>query len=119
LEVNPIVLESPFGYFGVFVYWSGSVITTEREPTKSIIPFPDFIAKLKGEEKWEPKAGEMVEFSDKGILWREREFIAKSRGKYVGWTSDIEIHAWAMCRPVRPTITRSEAEALLNKRIID
>jgi hypothetical protein len=83
------------------------------------IPFRDFLAKLKGEEKWEPKAGEMVEFSDKGILWWEREFIAKSRGQYVGWTSDGDVHAWAMCRSARHTITRAEAESQLGKRIID
>jgi hypothetical protein len=84
-----------------------------------LIPYPDFLAKLKGEEKWEPKAGEMVEFSDKGILWWEREFIGESRGKYVGWTSDGDVHAWAMCRPACHTITRAEAESQLGKRIID
>ena len=84
-----------------------------------LIPFPDFLSKLKGEEKWEPKAGEMVEVSHQGITWFEREFIGHSRGKYVGWTSDGETHAWAKCRKARPTVTRTEAEQLLNKRIID
>jgi hypothetical protein len=72
-----------------------------------VIPFPDFLAKLKGEEKWEPKAGEMVEVSGSGLVWWEREFIAKSRGQYVGWTSEGQVHAWAMCRPARHTITRA------------
>jgi hypothetical protein len=86
---------------------------------KPVIPFPDFLAKLRGEEQWEPKAGEMVEVSHQGITWFEREFIGHSRGKYVGWTSDGETHAWAKCRKARPTVTRTEAEQLLNKRIID
>jgi hypothetical protein len=90
-----------------------------RSTMKKMIPFPDFLAKLEGEEKWQPKAGEMVEVSGSGLVWWEREFIAKSRGQYVGWTSEGEVHAWAMCRPARHTITRAETESLLNKRIID
>jgi hypothetical protein len=86
---------------------------------EELIPYPDFLAKMKGEERWEPKAGETVEVSHEGAKWWEREFIGESRGKYIGWTSDGEPHAWAMCRKARPTITRTEAESLLNKRIID
>jgi hypothetical protein len=105
--------------FFIRYYNDYGLITVLEKFDRNVIPFPDFLAKLKGEEKWEPKAGEMVEVSGSGLVWWEREFIAKSRGKYVGWTSDGEVHAWAMCRPARHTITRTEAESLLNKRIID
>jgi len=91
---------------------------------KPVIPFPDFLAKLKGEEQWQPKAGEMVEVRD-GIKspWTTGVFIGMDEDWFVckvdrptkiyyGY-NDMHI------RPLRPTITRTEAEALLNKRIID
>jgi hypothetical protein len=85
------------------------------------IPFPDFLAKLKGEEQWEPKAGEMVEVSINGETWGEREFIAKRNSFFVCWVDEGSVltHPFPHCRPLRPTITRTEAEQLLNKRIID
>jgi len=107
------------------------------------IPYPDFLAKLKGEEceddpftasetlamaakgresKWQPKAGEMVEVSHNGIKWWEREFIAFRSGQYICWFEEHDspdAAHWKYCRPLRPTITRTEAEQLLNKRIID
>jgi len=84
------------------------------------IPFHDFLTKLKGEDQWQPKAGEMVEVSNNGETWGEREFIAKRGNFFICWSSNpIETHPFPYCRPLRPTITRTEAEALLNKRIID
>jgi len=87
-----------------------------------LIPYPDFLAKLKGEEKWEPKAGEMVEVSGEDGHWYSAEYIGLSKGKHVVWTeqwaSEV-VTEWPMCRPARHTITRAEAESLLNKRIID
>jgi hypothetical protein len=89
-----------------------------------VIPFPDFLAKLKGEE-WQPKAGEMVEVSMNGKSWAEvpEEYIVFYCGKHVvkhmtvrgEWIACV----WNYVRPLRPTITRTEAEQLLNKRIID
>jgi hypothetical protein len=107
------------------------------------IPYPDFLAKMKGEEcegdpftasetlamaakgresKWQPKAGEMVEVSggDDAVAWYCREFIATRGGKHFCWTeTGTAVSDWCSVRPLRPTITRTEAEQLLNKRIID
>ena len=66
------------------------------------IPFHDFLAKLKGAEKWEPKAWEAVEVSND-------DFTTCVKGIYVGFDNKLD----------HPTITRAEAESLLNKRIID
>lgn len=86
---------------------------------QEIIPFPDFLAKLKGEEKWKPKAGEMVEVKD-GSCWHKREFVTTRAWKHFCWNEEGNyIWGWDEIRPIRATITRTEAEALLNKRIID
>jgi len=87
-----------------------------------LIPYPDFLAKLKGEEKWQPKAGEMVEVSgdDCAVEWYSREFVATREGKHFCWTeTGTAVSHWPSIRPLRPTITRTEAESLLGKRIID
>jgi len=101
-----------------------------EEKRTAMIPYPEFLAKLKGEEKWEPKNGDEVECRDGlGADW----FLAK----FVGYDGK-----WAICRPehhplghytthnddnirtLRPTITRAEAEQKLkefgvNARIVD
>jgi hypothetical protein len=83
---------------------------------EKVIPYPDFLAKLKGEEKWEPKAGEMVEVGG----GYEREYIAQRGGKHFCWGEKGDsVSSWLTVKPVRQTITRAEAESLLNKRIID
>lgn len=87
--------------------------------TKTLIPFPDFLAKLRGVEEWTPKAGEMVEVSHNGEAWVTREFITKSKGRFIVWSNAGEAVDFTLCRPVLPTITRSEAEQKLGKRIID
>jgi hypothetical protein len=97
----------------------------DKHAEHELIPFPDFLAKLKGEGKWQPKAGEMVNGSLNGKSWLdcEDEYIAAYCGKHVvkhmtvrgEWIACV----WDYVRPHRPTITRTEAEALLNKRIID
>jgi hypothetical protein len=86
-----------------------------------VIPFPDFLAKMKGDDQWQPKAGEMVEVSTNGERWSQREFIAKRNAFFVCWATkeSVNTYPFSHCRPLRPTITRTEAEALLNKRIID
>ncbi len=101
------------------------VILSFDKPTKDYIeiPFPDFLAKLKGLEPWEPKAGEMVEVSDGyGQPWYKGEYIATSKGLHIAWTEgddDSDVAYWNLIRPIRPTITRAEAEQQLGKRIID
>ena len=90
---------------------------------KNLIPYPDFLSKLKGEEKWEPKNGEEVEVNYFPKRWQSaiyvgrfgELFVCKGQfecGSYNGF-EEVRI------RPLRPTITRQEAEAILNKRIID
>jgi hypothetical protein len=92
-------------------------------PECQIIPFPDFLAKLKGEEKWEPKAGEMVEVSvGSPSKWVEAEFVCIHKGYYICSETNIWNYlpfSLKQMRPLRPTITRAEAESFLNKRIID
>jgi len=84
-----------------------------------VIPFPDFLSKLKGDDQWQPKAGEMVEVSDDRLYWVQREFVTLSKGKFIAWNNELDVWAYDYCRPLPPTITRTEAERLLNKRIID
>jgi len=85
-----------------------------------VIPFPDFLAKLKGEEQWQPKAGEMVEVSQSGDKWSEMEYVASHNDGHVVCRQLNYAYLWfEYIRPLRPTITRTEAERLLNKRIID
>jgi hypothetical protein len=87
------------------------------------IPYPDFLAKLKGEEKWEPKAGEMVEVSlGRPSKWVKAEFVCIHNDYYICSETNIWNYlpfSLKQMRPLRPTITRAEAESLLNKRIID
>jgi hypothetical protein len=89
-------------------------------PECQIIPYPDFLAKLKGEEKWEPKAGEMVEVEING-KWKSVKFVGYNDATIVWFDpfGQAKYREAASCRPIRPTITRAEAESLLNKRIID
>jgi hypothetical protein len=108
--------------------YAGFVVGTDKLSLSSwagrdmVIPFPDFLAKLRGEE-WQPKAGEMVEVSNcNDAMWCEREFAAKRKGFYICWLPSPNDHitaSWSYCRPIMPTITRAEAEAQLGKRIID
>ena len=94
-----------------------------------LIPYPDFLAKLKGEEKWEPKNGEEVEVTVNGVEWIVGQYIGKHThdvnvafvfdlGGYRGFDND-EIR-----KLTRPTITRAEAEQELKElgviaRIVD
>lgn len=90
----------------------------------TLIPYPDFLAKLKGEEKWEPKQGDMVELSYNGTTFTEAiEYIAYRGGHHWAWQND-EAKRFRFARPLRPTITRKEAEDKLKEfgvsvRIID
>lgn len=86
---------------------------------RTVMTFPDFLAKLRGVEEWTPKAGEMVEVSHNGEAWVTREFITKSKGRFIVWSNAGEAVDFTLCRPLLPTITRAEAEAQLGKRIID
>ena len=96
----------------------------DRRAEHKKIPFPDFLSKLKGEEKWEPKAGEVVEVSTNGVYWMSAEpsyFISSvENGKrHIVWDAKDRVYLFEYIRPLRPTITRTEAEQLLKKRIID
>ena len=97
----------------------------------TIIPYPDFLAKLKGEEKWEPKNGEEVEISNDNFttsvkgLYVGKDDICKNyvirifdSYEYVGKT-----HVRPYVRHI-PSITRAEAEQKLKElgviaRIVD
>jgi hypothetical protein len=104
----------------------------DKHPDQEEIPFPDFLAKLKGGEQWQPKAGEMVEVSNNGEsgVWESAKYIGPDvahdgQELMVCVMSIVKNNILYTCfykhevRPLRPTITRTEAERLLNKRIID
>jgi hypothetical protein len=103
----------------------GSVILAKRHGIGLIpIPFPDFLAKLKGAEKWQPKAEEMVEvaYSHGPEIWEQRRYV----GSVLDGNHSVHLclnggsyEVFGKIRPVAQPITRAEAEALLNKRIID
>jgi hypothetical protein len=98
------------------------VILSFDTPTRGYIeiPFPDLLAKLKGEGEWTPKAGEMVEVSSDAKHWFKREYITSRVNKNFTWnTSGEDFRSWTSVRPITPTITRAEAERQLGKRIID
>lgn len=108
-----------FGDIGVYF---------DRTSNTKQIPFPDFLAKLRGEE-WTPKAGEMVEVEVGKLYptWSKAEMVCYHKGYYIC----NEVNNWQympfklnQIRPITPTITRAEAEAKLkdagiNARIID
>lgn len=87
------------------------------------IPYPDFLAKLKGDEKWEPKNGEEVEVSvGRPSKWVKAEFVCMHKGYFI---CNIK-HEWEylpfsekQIRTPVETITRAEAEQILGKRIVD
>lgn len=92
----------------------------------NLIPFPDFLAKLRGDEGWQPKVGEMVEVKRRDSDWEPAKFICVDSEHSKDWLlcylpNQCEYHAFEMgrIRKARPTITRAEAEARLNARIID
>jgi hypothetical protein len=96
---------------------------TTREGN-TLIPYPDFLSKLKGEEKWEPKNGEEVEVSYDLESWTKVEFVDKIKHNGISiyvclLMNSYQTYGDGCIRPLRPTITRQEAEAILNKRIID
>jgi len=107
-----------------FAYVHGSFLQCESRKLSMFqnpIPFPDFLAKLRGVEEWTPKAGEMVEV-EVGGRWFKSEVVAFHEGQYVcQMPAHIEYIPYPIThlRPLRPTITRAEAEQQLGKRIID
>jgi hypothetical protein len=124
--------DGPCSVFRLVGEYKGALSLCETARGDEIIPFPDFLAKLKSEEDadpftasdtlemarktWQPKAGEMVEVGG----GYEREFIATRGGKHFCWGANGDsVSSWSSVRPARPTITRAEAEKQLGKRIID
>lgn len=108
----------------VSVYSDGDIIKDSFiAKGLDLIPYPDFLAKLKGEEKWEPKNGEEVEVSvGRPSKWVKAEFVCIHKTYYICSLKD----EWQylpftlnLIRPLRPTITRTEAEQTLGKRIVD
>ena len=112
--------SEPYSFFAL--NYECTMLVGHTRPKGTVIPFPDFLAKLIGEEKWEPKAGEMVEVRNGSKeAWYAAEFV----GSIDGWkVCRVEPNVYTdyigeNIRPARPNITRAEAESLLNKRIID
>ena len=105
--------------------YDGNKLVEYTRRKGNLIPFPDFLAKLRGVEEWQPKVGEYVNGSMNGKSWSETEdeYIAYYCGKHV--TKHMTVRdewiacVWDYVRPLRPTITREEAEKQLGKRIIN
>ena len=102
----------------------GEIIICVNNVGDQLIPFHDFLAKLRGDEEWEPKAGEMVEVEvgNTNTTWVKAEMVCVHKGYYIC----NEVNNWQylpfklnQIRPLLPTITRAEAESKLNARIID
>lgn len=86
----------------------------------ALIPYPDFLEKLKGDEKWEPKNGDEVEVRREDNKWHLAKFVGMHEGFYVCRCRNEFIGFQdVLIRPLRPTITRTEAEQTLGKRIVD
>lgn len=87
------------------------------------IPYPDFLAKLKGEEEeWRPKNMELVLGSfDDGDTFIDAIFIGMHGTCFVCFTpfSDQMYSAFDVVKKNDKAITRAEAEQQLGKRIID
>lgn len=108
-----------------FAYVHGSFLQCESRKLSMFqnpIPFPDFLAKLRGVEEWTPKAGEMVEVRNGP---KEEWYPVYFVGRIDEWNvcrvvaNDYSDYIDEHIRPILPTITRAEAEAQLGKRIID
>jgi len=112
------------GQWNIAIIDEGAMMAYNKvDDGASKIPYLDFLSKLKGEEKWEPKNGDCVEVSND-------DFTTCVKGSYIGVDKEsgyhvirllgyIEYISKAQVRQFIPTITRQEAEALLNKQIID
>lgn len=84
----------------------------------TLIPYRDFLAKLKGEVKWEPKNGEEVEVCVSDKLWVNGMFISMDGKWYVCRVEALHGYYGVdpeLIRPLRPTITRAEAEQKLKE----
>lgn len=126
-KVNPIDiydgLRSRYNSCGVFLTESFITVLSSFYPDLNYIPYPDFLAKLKGDEKWEPKNGEEVEVKPTNHNWQKANYIGMDGDYYVCFTKydDVVYHGFkaTRIRQLRSTITRKEAEEKLNARIID
>ena len=93
---------------------------------RTLVSYLDFLAKLKGVEKWEPKNGEKVECRDGlGADWFLAKFIGYDDGKWAVCRPEHRLlgnyttHKDANIRPLRSTITRKEAEEKLKALGVD
>lgn len=113
----------------VSVHDDGEIIKdTHFKKGRTLIPYHDFLAKLKGEEKWEPKNGEEVEVQYFPKQWISAIYVGRFGDLYV-CKGGFECGSYfgfadARIRPLRPTITRAEAEQKLKElgviaRIVD
>lgn len=112
----------------VSVYLDGDIIKDSFiAKGLTLIPYPDFLAKLKGEEKWEPKNGEEVEVSDGDTgYWYKVKFVGRTGVRNVCMVRSYVYGDYAdtHIRPLRHTITRAEADQKLKElgviaRIVD
>ena len=98
----------------VSVYSDGDIIKDSFiAKGLDLIPYPDFLAKLKGEEKWEPKNGDEVEVSDGDTgYWYKVKFVGRMGVRNVCMVKSYVYYDYAdtHIRQLRPTITRAEAE---------
>lgn len=84
---------------------------------KHVVDIKDFLEK----EEWEPKWGEKVEVSDSGVDWLERYFVSinpqNDMYKYITVNKGGASSCYQHIRQPLKTITKSEAEKLLNVKI--
>jgi hypothetical protein len=113
--------DGPCSVYRLVHGYKGALSLCKTASGKEIIPFPDFLAKLRGEEKWQPKAGDDIWFKhyEAGRMIRGI-YISYWSGKHIVWDIASQSPAKAYGDvEIIPTITRAEAEKQLGKRIID
>lgn len=123
------------GMYQIAVEFGGKLYTVAGvSDCDTEIYFHVFLARLKGghdsadpftaaetlemaRKEWTPKAGEMVEVPTVSG-WKEAEYMCHTHGRHWVFMRDSPWD-YTEIRPLRPTLTRAEAEEKLNCRITD
>lgn len=98
-----------------YVCKNGYSSINNRTESSDLVPFEKVFPSEP--EQWQPKPGEMVQVSDDGEKWHEREFIGWAKKitgyKFITYHSDFSCTCfWKFCRPIPKVTTYSRSEAI-------
>lgn len=116
IKIQKLPTINPYTHYTYVKYDDGVGITTwttMEDKYDGEVSFPYFLTELRKIQQWTPKAGEMVEVSAGGGDYVEREYMCYARGVHWAFFYNDLPHQYSHIRPIRPTITRAEAEAKL------